>query len=238
MRRFYGLRAGLPLRACWLHTTEVGTCSIRCFLWLRCWLSCTRGCRPNCSARELYFSIFQTDQLVFVQTLNVLGILGFVLACLAAGTRLRESPTQPFKLSPASCRRLRIGALLVGSVGLVCWTISIVNVGGFVNAFSKSYSGGWDDSGYVRDGNLLLLVGVLLALGAIAAEGARAVNVSIAILFGLPWLTQALLMARRGPTFALLIIILRAHIFTGANGLQCWQCWLWGPFWGGCRCFW
>jgi hypothetical protein len=151
---------------------------------------------------------FGVDQLEFVQGLNALGILAFVLACLAAGCRIRRPRSPVQVLSESGCRRLRIGALVVGSVGLTCWLVSIVNVGGFVNAFSKSYAGGWDDSGYVRDGNLLLLVGVLLALGAIGSEGPRPINLGIAALFGLPWLTQALLTARRGPTFAISIILL------------------------------
>ncbi len=154
------------------------------------------------------FQYFQPEQLVFVQTLNVLGILAFVLACLAAGVRVTRPRHTMQRLSTASCRRLRIGALLVGSVGLLCWIISIVNVGGFINAFSKSYSGGWDDSGYIRDGNLLLLAGILLVLGAAASEGLRIFHVLIILLLGLPWLAQALLMARRGPTFALIIILL------------------------------
>ena len=143
-----------------------------------------------------------------MQSLNLLGILAFVLACLAAGCRVCRSQTPTQKLSSLGCRRLRIGALIVGSVGLTCWLISIINVGGFVNAFSRSYAGGWDDNGYVRDGNLLLLVGVLLALGAMGSEGPRLPNLSIAALFGLPWLTQALLTARRGPTFAISVIVL------------------------------
>jgi hypothetical protein len=156
-------------------------------------------------ALEQYFG---PDQLVFVQSLNCLGILSFVWACLAAGCRLRAQRREPEKLSAITCRRLRVGSFLTGSVGLLCWGVSIVNVGGFVNAFSKSYSGGWDDSGYVRDGNLLLLAGVLLALAAIGSQGPKISNLIPALLFGLPWLTQAILTARRGPTFAISVIVL------------------------------
>lgn len=154
------------------------------------------------------FEYFDLSQLTFVQSLYLLGILAFVLACLAAGCRVRRPKIAPQKLSSLGCRRLRQSALAIGGVGLTCWLISIINVGGFINAFSKSYAGGWDDSGYIRDGNLLLLVGVLLALGAMGSEGPRPANLSIAALFGLPWLTQALLTARRGPTFAISVIVL------------------------------
>ena len=151
---------------------------------------------------------FDEGQLMRVQTLNLLGIVAFAAACLAAGTRVRRSRQPAQRLSSAVCARLRVGGALVGGVGLTCWLISIVNVGGFTNAFSASYGGGWDDSGYVRDGNLLLLVGVLLLVAAIASEGPRLGNILLVSLFGLPWLTQALLTARRGPTFALTVIVL------------------------------
>ena len=150
---------------------------------------------------------FDSEQLVFVQTLYLCGVLAFVFGCLAVGTRFKKNErAKPATRSTLRCYRLRIGAVLTGSVGLTCWLISIINVGGFVKAFSSSYSGGWDDSGYVRDGNLLLLVGVLLAIATITAEGFRFVNVAIAAAFGAPWLAQALLTARRGPTFAFAIV--------------------------------
>lgn len=152
---------------------------------------------------------FDNAQLLFVQRLNVLGILAFVVACCAAGLRVRRRADRISQhLSPVACRRLLIGGIVAGSIGLTCWSISIVNVGGFVHAFSASYAGGWDDSGYVRDGSLLMLVGVLLSLTSLAAGGPRLPTLLATAIFGLPWLTQALLTARRGPTFAISIIAL------------------------------
>ena len=156
-------------------------------------------------ALSRFFDIDQ--QLLMVQTLNVLGILVFAGACLAAGARVRRSREPVPPLSAATCARLRIGGAIVGSIGFACWAITIINVGGFTNAFSNSYGGGWDDSGYIRDCNLLLLVGVLLLVAAIASEGPRIVNLLLAGFFGLPWLTQALLTARRGPTFAITVVV-------------------------------
>ena len=153
---------------------------------------------------------FERDQLLFVQRLNIYGIVAFVVPCCAAGLRARRRSEDEgtLQLSPIACRRLLIGAAIAGGLGLLCWTISIVNVGGFVNAFSASYAGGWDDSGYVRDGSLLMLVGVLLALTALSAGGPRLPGLAMVCLFGLPWATQAFLTARRGPTFAIVIILL------------------------------
>lgn len=151
---------------------------------------------------------FDSKQLVFVQTINVLGVLAFVAACLSAGVRAgRSAPTSAQRLGSEGCRRMTIGAALAGSVGLLCWTMTIVNVGGFVNAYSRSYAGGWDDSGYVRDGSLLLLVGVLLAVTSLASGGARFLNFALIGVFGFPWLSQSLLMARRGPTFAFVVVV-------------------------------
>jgi len=152
---------------------------------------------------------FDTNQLLFVQRINVLGVLAFVLACLFAGVRLRgDRAVQMPLLTELACRRLLIGAGIAGSVGIICWGITIINVGGFSAAYSTSYTGGWDDSGYVRDGTLQLLVGVLLAITSLAAGGPRVPALWLMALFGFPWLSQALLMARRGPTFAFVVVVL------------------------------
>ncbi|HEY0784700.1 MAG TPA: hypothetical protein VGD62_02445, partial [Acidobacteriaceae bacterium] len=149
------------------------------------------------------------DQLLLVQTLNVTAVLAFVLACLATGTRARASRADglPTELSASACLRLTLGSYAVGAIGLLCWLITIHNVGGFVKAFSASYSGGWDDSGYVRDCSLLLLVAVLLAVSSQAAGGLRLLNLAAMAGFGLPWAAQAVLMARRGPTFSIVVVV-------------------------------
>lgn len=166
---------------------------------------------------------FDRDQLVFIQSFYLCGIAAFVVACLSVGVRVRRpaepagrpsigqarsgKPARP-AFSPEMCRRLLIGGAIAGSLGLLCWLITIKNVGGFVAAFSASYSGGWDDSGYIRDGSLLLLVGVLLGVTVLASGGPRVPSLVMTGIFGFPWLAQALLMARRGPTFAIAAIVL------------------------------
>lgn len=157
---------------------------------------------------------FDSDQLISVQTLNVLGIVAFVVACLAVGVRGQRTGTErkPSDLTLLGQKRLLTGAAIAGGLGLTCWAVSIINVGGFVHAYSASYSGGWDDSGYVRDGSLLLLVGVLLSISTLSSTGGtggpRVRALVQTLLFGLPWLTTSLLTARRGPTFALTVVLL------------------------------
>ena len=150
---------------------------------------------------------FDSGQMLFIATLNLLGVLAFVGCCLAVGVRSVPRNNVRMGLSPRVCRRLLIGGTVAGSLGLLCWATTIVNVGGFVNAYSSSYTGGWDDSGYIRDGSILLLIGVMSALLSRSAGGPRWPAYSMLIIFGLPWLAAALLMARRGPTFELAIFV-------------------------------
>jgi hypothetical protein len=160
-------------------------------------------------AQDGFDRFFDNSQLVFVQSVNVAGISAFVCGCLWAGVRMsKQRRASTPHLNQLALRRMMIGGGISGLIGLGCWLVTIINVGGFVNAYSASYSGGWDDSGYVRDGSLLLLVGVLLIITALAA-GAPKIQCMILIgIFGFPWLSQALLMARRGPTFAFVIVVL------------------------------
>ncbi|MGI4755217.1 MAG: hypothetical protein ACRYGF_00015 [Janthinobacterium lividum] len=146
---------------------------------------------------------FDSRQMLYIASLNLLGVLAFVGCCLSVGVRSVPRRNIRMRLSREVCRRLLIGGALAGSVGLTCWAVTIVNVGGFVNAYSSSYSGGWDSSGYIRDGSILLLLGVSMAMLSRSAGGPRWPAYSMMLIFGLPWLAAALLMARRGPTFEL-----------------------------------
>jgi hypothetical protein len=152
---------------------------------------------------------FDESQLIFVQTLNLLGVTAFVAGCLAAGFR-RTPAAKHMSVPVYDWQRLLVGGTVAGTIGLIAWTVSIANVGGFVNAFDHAYGGGQDESGYVRDAVMLLLVGVLLIHGAIAVRGPgmglRFGPIGLAVLFGSPWLVQALLTSRRGPTFAFMVM--------------------------------
>ncbi len=156
---------------------------------------------------------FDNGQLVHVQTLNVLCVLAFVLGCLGAGVRIRKTRFAQRKLSPLAARRLLMYAALLGSVGLLCWGITIHNVGGFRQAFGVSYGGGYDANGYVRDGTELLLVGVMMIITAMISGASRPLGVVLLLTFGLPWTASAVLMGRRGPTFGLAVVLLMSWYF-------------------------
>lgn len=149
---------------------------------------------------------FQIDQLIFVQSWNVLGVLLFVLGCLSVGCRL------PLSSAPATNHdvgedALLIGGAIAGFLGLAAWAISIINVGGLREAFSKSYSGGWDDSGYIRDGTLLMYPGFLLIAMSIFYGRVRIYRLLLMALFIVPWMVQAWFTSRRGPTFMIFVVL-------------------------------
>ncbi len=152
---------------------------------------------------------FDSDQLVFVASLNLVAVAAFVVCCLATGVRARAPKPQAGQALPErTLQRLLVGGSVAGAIGFMCWAITIINVGGFVNAYSTSYTGGWDDSGYIRDGSILLLIGLLVAVFVLSSKGPRLPAWLMIAIFGLPWLAGALLMARRGPTFELAVILL------------------------------
>jgi hypothetical protein len=153
------------------------------------------------------FTFFDRQQLVEVQWINLLGVSAFVVACLCAGVRRPKHHPTPVTNPLRTAKRLVIGGSIAGGVGLVAWLTLIIESGGMEQAFGTAYSGGWDDSGYIRDGSILLLAGVLLILAAIGMDRMRTWYAAMLACFTLPWLTQAILTSRRGPTFALCIVL-------------------------------
>jgi hypothetical protein len=146
---------------------------------------------------------FQRDQLVFVQWINLVGVACFVLGCLSIGCKLPARRQQEPKVSATA---QVICGIVIGLAGLGAWMITIVNVGGLSAAFSRSYSGGWDDNGYIRDASLLLFPAFLLILSASFQQGFRILNMLLMVLFIAPWVITAVFTARRGPTFMIVVV--------------------------------
>jgi hypothetical protein len=149
---------------------------------------------------------FQEDQLVFVQSMNVLGILALVCGCLSCGCRIRRVLPEP-PIPQALNRRLLVGGTILGLVGLAAWTVSIVEVGGLQKAFSQPYHGGWDDNGYIRDASMLMFPAFLMILAAGVKRGLRLFHLVLIAPLLLPWIVQAFFTARRGPTFMISIMM-------------------------------
>ena len=172
------------------------------FLFLYVWMPWKLD---NSGALDGYFD---REQLVFLQTLYLLGIITFIVFCLAGGWQVAKTRFAPaLRLSLQTENRLIIGGSIVGLIGLAAWFVAIKNVGGFVNAFSQSHAGGWDDSGYVRDSSLLLLSGSALLLASMSSGVLRLRQIILLASFAGPWTLQALLASRRGPTFAIIAVV-------------------------------
>lgn len=154
---------------------------------------------------------FREDQLIFVQALNAIGVFCFVLGCLSVNPRLQPDRAPESALSWRGAQVLVNGGLILGMIGLVAWVISIVNVGGFYNAFSKPYSGGWDDNGYVRDASMLMFPAFILIATAGLRYSFRPFHFVFLVLFIAPWLIQAFFTARRGPTTIIVIVVAMSY---------------------------
>ncbi len=152
---------------------------------------------------------FQPDQLVFVQTWNTLGVAALVLGCLSLGVRVDRYAPPEAEDGPKASILVRCG-LVVGAIGLAAWLISIRNVGGLHEAFSRPYSGGWDDNGYIRDGSMLMYPGFLLVALGVAMRGIRISYLALLAAFIAPWMIQAVFTSRRGPTFMIAVFLAMA----------------------------
>jgi oligosaccharide repeat unit polymerase len=152
---------------------------------------------------------FQRDQLDFVQSINFLGVTSFVLGCLTVSLKFDREPVPRKEISPGV---MVICGAVVGLMGLGAWIILLSNAGGFAAAFgeqsaSVARTGGWDDNGYIRDSALLMFPAFLLILTATFKTGFRFLNSVLLLLFIIPWVLQAVLTARRGPTFMIAVIL-------------------------------
>ncbi len=152
---------------------------------------------------------FQVDQLEFVQAWNAAGMLALIVGCLSVGARVPKLtspayvPDDPGRVGIILAR----GGMVAGLLGLAAWSMSIINVGGLTEAFSRPYSGGWDDSGYIRDGSLMMFPGFVLTTSALLSFRPRITYLLMAAAFISPWMIQAVLTSRRGPTFMISVVL-------------------------------
>jgi len=149
---------------------------------------------------------FQNDQLVYVQTFNVLGIIALIWGCLSCGCRVPRR-TADAVMPTSLSRRLLVGGAFLGVIGVAAWSVGIIEVGGLREAFDQPYHGGWDDSGYIRDAAMLVFPAFLLVLAAGVKRQLRPIHLCLAFGFILPWMVQAFFTARRGPTFMITTIM-------------------------------
>jgi hypothetical protein len=150
------------------------------------------------------FSYLSKEQLEFVQTLNLLSAIALYLGVLKGGgkvNRLRYlNQQQAWLLSPVIRKRVEQGAIFFGLLGLVAFLYTTFNVGGFVDAYSRSYGGGSAASGYIREAEFWTIPALLFIMVGHIHRPLSKLDWMWVILFSSPHLIQGFLGARRGPT--------------------------------------
>lgn len=146
------------------------------------------------------FAYVTRPQAEFAQLLFLLGAGAFALGC-AAGSAVRPKPGWSFAHFFYDPEAIRKGGYILGGLGLAAWTYTVMNAGGFTAVFSRPKGYGWSEIGAIREAAYLMIAGLLLLL---SPEGFDWKNkrwrLAVAA-FSIPYLTQGVLGAQRGPTF-------------------------------------
>lgn len=153
-------------------------------------------------------SSFLTDsQLVFVQAVILCGVSSFYLGCLLASWKKETNPPAAFQISTLVRRRMFVGALVLGALGLAGYLLGIFNVGGFWEAYGKAYGGGLTESGYIREVPSLCIPAIVFILIARTGKRLSPIDWLSVFVFALPFVIQGVLGARRAPTFHIAVSI-------------------------------
>ena len=159
------------------------------------------------SSAEILSGFFYPEQLSFVQAINALGVLAFLAGSVSIRPVTVPASAVGGDLTEQMERRLLVVSTVTGLLGLAAWTITIKNVGGLKEAFSHPYSGGWDDSGYIRDGSLIMFSAVVLAVAVLVRGRRKWTALTLVAAFILPWTFQAVFTSRRGPSFMICAVL-------------------------------
>lgn len=162
------------------------------------------------------------SQLEFVQLFNLCGVT-LICVGLIKGSRLfgRDKKSCYFQyldyLDPVFLKKIRSAAIVCGLLGVVGYALGIINSGGFIEAYSRAYGGGWDDSGYVRDAFWLTLPALIWFMISRSGKSIKTLDIALYLLLSSPLMLQGLLGARRGPTFSVLFCLFLGWYFANCK---------------------
>lgn len=148
------------------------------------------------------------DQVLFVQSLNLVGNATFIFGCLYGGAAARARNMDREVMSPDTLRTVNRVAFVVIFIGLLAWLKTMYNVGGISEAFNRAYGGGWDDSGYVRETTNLIWTGILLLQLQGQLKSFNWWHQAVLACLAFPSLIYSLLGARRSPLFVVSLILI------------------------------
>lgn len=152
------------------------------------------------------FGFVSEEQLEFVQFLIIVVYTALIMGCIAGSSH--TAPSERGKTMIVYDRsKLHSIAYTLTVVGFAGWLYTIIEVGGFSQAFGRAYGGGWSSFAYIRESVYLLIAAVLLLM---SREGFDIKSLSwrwAIALCSIPWLMKGFLGARRGPTFVIFVAI-------------------------------
>jgi hypothetical protein len=159
------------------------------------------------------FTYVSEDRLIFVQTIVVLAAACLIGGCIAGSSDVAPAP----EVVHYRRETLQNGAYILGIIGFLCWAYTIHAAGGIAEVFGRSYGAGWSDWGYIRDAVYLLIVALLLLFSPQAFEPRNKRWLLAVVVCSVPWFMQALLGARRGPTFVITVTLVMSW-YLARNG--------------------
>ena len=151
-------------------------------------------------------STFLTDeQCRFVQAVVLAAVGAWIWGCFTGSDHPMTGVRRSTRLVDA--RVLHKGAYILGGIGMLFWVATVRASGGLTRAFGSGYGMVWSPVGWVRESIYLLIIAVLLLLSPEAFRFPRFKWTAAVFVFSVPWIIQALLGARRGPTFIITVAI-------------------------------
>lgn len=168
-------------------------------------------------ANQELSALLGEERLVYVSFYYFCAITAFFVGlihypCFSSrsfsGTRSDKHLFGTNTFSPVVRRRLFAVAVFLGSLSILAYSYGLLNVGGLVEAYSRSKGGGVVGSGYVGEAVLLSYPAIFLV--SLSAQGTRRIGVvklASSLLFAAPQLLQGTLGGRRGPLFLSLTVL-------------------------------
>ncbi len=171
------------------------------------------------SQLRYYFPL--EPQLIYVQTINFLGVAMF---CLGTYDPKAKMIKKTFSISIFSLqmnseirRRLFVLSTILGTCSVLAYTHMIFNAGGLIRAYSRAKGGGWAASGYIGETILLSFPAIILLSLSRQGMKLRWKYILMALTFSLPHLFQGILGGRRGPLFLILCILFLSWLIARAH---------------------
>ena len=154
------------------------------------------------------------EDVEVVLYLYLFSVAALVFGALHRSQTGRAAGKQTLPLQDRDRATLQQAAMLLAVVGLAAYAYGIINVGGFVAAFSRAKGGGETGSGYIGEAmNLGLVAAALVALSRYR-RGWTQGTLMLLVLGLLPNLVQGTFGGRRGPLFLSMTALVVAWLIT------------------------